>query len=287
MSSFLRYLLAALLLLSLTAAAYAQAGRYIPIPVSPSGGSPFLPHVPYHPHAGGDSSGSWVIGGVVGIVLGVLGAIFKGMFNVQDGGNVAGPAAAPAPDLIHEARVVAPKAEHTRRLLELLAHQDPLFEPTALGRWAEGCFLLVQECWQRGDYGPLGDLLLPTIRTEHESQLSAMLANGERNSLDGLRLEWLEFVHLSCGADPVDHELTALITFQAASYYVDARTGAFRRGSQVPTRFQEFWVFCRRENAWRLSAIERTETSTRLTDANRVAGLNEEQLAHAQQGVAL
>jgi predicted lipid-binding transport protein (Tim44 family) len=135
----------------------------------------------------------------------------------------------------------------------------------------------VQECWQKADYGPLGDLLLPTLRAEHEHQLAAMRAHGERNVLRDLRVERLEFVHLDCPADPDRQEVTALITFRAAAYYVDARTGTYRRGSQVPALFQEFWGFRRQGDAWHLDTIERSHQSNRLTRPNRVEGLSEDQ----------
>jgi predicted lipid-binding transport protein (Tim44 family) len=193
----------------------------------------------------------------------------------------------PANDLIHTAAEVAPKAERTWQLMEFLAHRDPLFEPARLRLGAEQSFLLVQECWQKGDYEPLRAVLLPAIWAEHVSQLRAMRTNGERNVLDGLRVDRLEFVHLDCPADADAHELTALITFTAASHYVELLTGRFRRGSLQPTRFQEFWVLRRQGEQWRLAAIERSHASTRLGRPNHVEELTEEQVRHAQTSIAL
>src|SRR5262249_35258812 len=148
-------------------------------------------------------------------------------------------------------------------------------------------FLDVQECWQKGDYGPLGGLLLPALRAEHERQLAAMRANNERNMLGDLDIERLQFVHLNCPTNPDRQEFTPLISFRAASYYVDARTGAFRRGSQVPTSFEEFWVFCRKDDAWHLAWIERSHLSNRLPRPNLVEELSEEQRQHAEHSIAL
>jgi hypothetical protein len=284
-------LLAAALLVSVPAVAGAQAGRYIPIPTPAPGGVPFhLPHLPWHGGGGGGDS-DWVP-----YVLAALGFAAAAWVGWAVGRGLAGngvpgasePAlAAPAPDLIHEACAVAPKAGATRRLLEFLAHRDALLEPTALHRWAEESFLRVQHCWQNRDYGPLGDFLAPPLRAEHQRQLTEMIANGERNVLDGLRVERLEFVHLHCPAGPNGQELTALITFSAASYYVSALTRTFRRGSRTPSRFQEFWVFRREGSAWHLAAIERSHLSARLSRPNHVEGLTTEQLAHAEQSIAL
>jgi hypothetical protein len=277
---------AAVLLVSAPATARAQAGRYIPIPVRPPGGVPFhLPHLPWHGGVGGGGDSGWVpyvlaaLG--VAVAIGLGWAVGRGLAEK----GAADPAA--APDLIHEAWAVAPKAEATRRLMEFLAHNDPLLDPAALRRWAEESFLRVQQCWQDGDYGPLGALLVSPLRAEHEAQLAAMRASGERNVLDGLRVERLEFVHLNCPAGTPGPELTALITFSAASYYVSALTRTFRRGSRVPARFQEFWVFRREGSTWRLAAIERSHLSTRLSRPNHVGRLTQEQLEHAEQSIAL
>ena len=289
MRPLVRHLIAAGLLLSVTAAASAQAGRYIPIPVRPGGGLPSGPHLPLH--FGGDSD-SW---NYIAAGLGIVGAVWIGWAVGQALAEQRAPASAkqapgpgvPAPDDVHPAWVVAPKGERTHRLMEFLAHRNPLFEPSALRRWVEQRFLDVQDCWQKADYGPLGGLLMPAIRAEHERQLAAMRANGERNVLRDLGVERLEFVNLDCPADPDRQEFTALITFRAASYYVDARTGAFRRGSQVPTPFQELWVFCRKNDAWHLAWIERSHVSNRLARPNHVEELTEEQRQHAEECIAL
>jgi hypothetical protein len=278
-----RLLIAVALLLSLTAAVAAQAGR-LPIPVEIPVELPVGPDLPIHggPHppgpAGGDSehNGIYILLGLGGLAL----------YCVISAGREQPSTSEPAPDLIHSAEKVAPKAGRTRRLMELLARRDRLFDPTALRGWAENSFLRVQECWQQGDYGPLGDLLLPQIRVLHESQLAELRAAGLRNVLGGLRVVRLEFVHLDCPADPAQQQVTALITFRAASSYVDTGTGAFRQGSQVPVLFQEFWVFRRQGDAWHLDGIERNYVSDFLTRPNRVEGLSEEQFRHAEECAA-
>jgi hypothetical protein len=275
MRPLLRHLIAIALLLSLTTAARAQAGR-LPIPIRPPTGLPIGPHLPGH--AGGDSDNS-----VVYILLG-LGAL--ALFCVIGAGLGKPPTSEPAPDLIHSADKVLPKAERTRRLMEFLARRDRLFDPTALRSWAEKSFLRVQECWQ-GRLRPLGGLLLPALRAAHESQMAALRATGLRNVLRDLRVVRLEFVHLDCPADPDQQEVTALITFRAASSYVDARTGAFRQGSQVPNSFQELWVFSRKDDTWHLAWIERSHVSNRLARPNHVEELTEEQRQHAEECIAL
>jgi hypothetical protein len=165
-------LLSAPLLLSLTAAAAAQAGRYVPIPSPPPAPGGFHPHVPTHFGGGGGDSdtGLYVLAALGIVVAGGLGwAVGRALAGGPRGADsptasfTGANSATPPGDLVHDALAVAPRAERTGRLLEFLAHQEPLFEPTALRRWAEASFLRVQECWQQGDYAPLGDLLLPAV----------------------------------------------------------------------------------------------------------------------------
>jgi predicted lipid-binding transport protein (Tim44 family) len=260
-----------------------------PIPVRPGGGLPSGSHLPLH---FGGTSDFWKFIAAAGGILAAAwlgGAVGQALAEKRAPGSTkqASGLGVPGPDFIHPDWGVAPKAERTFRLMEFLAHRNPLFEPSALRRWVERRFLDVQDCWQRGDYGPLGGLLMPDIRAEHERQLAAMRANGERNVLRDLAVERLEFVHLDCPANPDRQEITALITFRAASHYVDARTGAFRRGSQVPTSFQELWVFRRKDDAWHLAWIERSHGSTRLVRPNHVEELTDEQQKHAEECIDL
>jgi hypothetical protein len=133
----------------------------------------------------------------------------------------------------------------------------------------------------------LQGLLLPGILAKHEELLRSMRHNHEINRIDDLRIDRLEFVHLQCPHDPDDHEVTALITFEARIYFVDDRTNLYTRGQQSPSWFQEFWTFRRQKDGWKLLAIEESHQSNRLEIANQVADLTEEQVQNAQHCVAL
>ncbi len=106
-------------------------------------------------------------------------------------------------------------------------------------------------------------------------------------SIEGLHVERLEFVHLSCPPTPAVAEVTALIAFSAQVYFVDDRTGAYTRGERQYKWFQEFWVFRRQGDDWRLYAIERSDASDRLRGENRVAGMTDAELRNAQRGVIM
>ena len=48
--------------------------------------------------------------------------------------------------------------------------------------------------------------------------------------------------------------------------------------------YQEFWVFQRRGDAWRLQTIEQSHESDRLEAANRVAGMTDVDVRNAEAG---
>jgi hypothetical protein len=305
---------------------WAQAGR-LPLPRLPGGGGRFLPniHIPFFGH--NYDLGIfllWVVclivamvvlaavGYHLGLVLGGGGKRSKERGNGSQGQDLAnpsqpedifclpdapltGPAMGPAPagygpdkrDLILSPAEVAAKAGQTTRLMEFLAHQDPQLNPVSLRPLVTSTFCLVQHSWEARDYGPVSDLLRPGILAEHEGLLREMRKRREINRIDGLQVKGVDFVHLFCPEDPDNWEVAALITFEAAVYFVNDRTGAYAHGWLTPGLFQEFWVFRRQGEHWLLDAIERTHHSDLLEAANHVAGLSPEQLRNMEHSVAV
>ena len=162
---------------------------------------------------------------------------------------------------------------------------DAVFNPWALRAWIAAQFPRIKQCWQERAYDPLRELLMPGLYARHEELLRAMRCNGEINRLDDLNLRRLEFVHVFCPKEADTHEVTALITFDARVSFVHDRTGAFLRGSQKVVPYQEFWIFRRQGDTWRLQAIEQSHESDRLQAANRVATMTDENLRNAVDGL--
>jgi hypothetical protein len=299
------WLLSGLALLGSGRCAWAQAGRFIPR-VIPGGGR-FVPHIPIHFFGQDSDLGTfllWVVGLiVVAVVLGWVGyhlgwALGGGRKRTGRAPGSAGswpPVGTPASagfgpdqrDLILNPVQVEAKAGQTMLLMEFLARQDPCLDPAALRPLVSATFCLVQKCWEARDYGPLRDLLRPGILAEHERLLRQMQQGHEINRIENLRVDAVDFVHLDCPEDPDAWKITALITFEAAVYFVSDRDGTHTRGPRSPGRFQEFWVFRRQGEHWLLEAIERTHQSRLLQAANHVAGLSAEQLQNMQHSIAL
>jgi hypothetical protein len=278
-------------LLCTTAEAFGQAGRYIPVPPIPSGGGsgPIVPHIPLPHSSGGKGNGDvfWIVVATVALIgLAVVGwKLGRGLAGKKAPPQPRASSIPPLEDLIIQPEEVADKAQKTTRLLEALARRDSAFDPRKLCAFVTATFTWVQECWEKRDYRPVKELLEPDIRAQHEDLLGAMRRNREVNRIENLRVRRLEFVHVHSAVESNRHEVTALITFEAKVYFVHERTEAFLRGSQKVIPYQEFWVFRRQDDGWRLLTIDRSDDSERLHAVNHVDGMTEVDRSNAEQGV--
>jgi hypothetical protein len=192
-------------------------------------------------------------------------------------GDTAGAARAdllfPIPsleDLILSAKEVEPTALRTRCQLEELARHDPALEPSYLDAFIRETFLKVQRCWEKRDYRPVRELLGLSLLAEHEEQLQDMRRDGVINRLESLSVRRVEFVHAFCPKATDAHEVTALITYDARAYFVDEKTGEHVHGALKVLPYQEYWVFCRRGDTWRLRTIDRDRVDHRGLRAGAV-----------------
>jgi hypothetical protein len=211
---------------------------------------------------GRDPASDTVVGWKIGTAIG------RGKIQAPQG--TAGAARAdflfpipPLEDLILSAKEVEPTALRTRRLLEELARRDPALEPSSLDAFIRATFLKVQRCWEKRDYRPVRDLLVPSLLAEHEEKLQAMRRDGLINRLESLSVRRLEFVHVFCPKATDTQQVTALITFDARAYFVHEKTAKYVHGALRVLPYQEYWVFCRRGDTWRLRTIDRDQVDHR------------------------
>jgi predicted lipid-binding transport protein (Tim44 family) len=264
----------------------AQAGRLPRFTRPPGGGGLHFPHI--FPRFGGsiDETVVWVLVTLlVAVLLAIIGyhigrslAARKGRVRPSEPAAwQAGftPPDAPPPDLILTSAEVEEKARETERLLETLSRYDGAFGPVTLCEFITSTFLRLQRCWEWREYNSVQELLTPALLAQHKNMLLAMRQQGVINRIENLRVNRLEFVQLSCPGENGHQEVTALITFEAKVYFVHEGTGAFQSGSLQVLPYQEFWVFRRDGEAWKLHAIERSHLSSRLRAPNRVEGMAE------------
>jgi hypothetical protein len=268
-----------------------QPGRYIPLP-TPSGGGG-VPHLPPDILFFLGGNVCWVIGAIVVVVV-VVGAgwelgqaLGRGPSSPSPNArqSMPPPSIPPPEDLIIQPDEVADKARKTTHLLEALAQRDAAFNPVELRALITATFTRLQQCWEARDYGPVRELLGPSLLAEHEELVRAMRRDHVINRIDDVSLRRLEFVHVWCPPEADRHEVTALITWEAKVYFVNDRTGAFLRGSQNVIPYQEFWVFRLYGAAWRLQSIERSHSSDRLVAANRVDSMTDADRRNAENRV--
>lgn len=220
-------------------------------------------------HSGGGSHGGGSHGGSGGggspapvlIFFGVVLLIFI-IFKARSGADEN-------LDFVFKPAQVAKKQDKTLALLRFLAQQDASMAPEALRQQAQSVFLEMQRCWQgRDDYTPMRPLLMPDLYAAHLLQLAGMKRQHERNMIGDLRVDRVDLVNVRYTLKQAQREFTALITATACDYYVSDTTGKWLRGDRKPATFQEFWVFQRLDNAWRLREIEQTRESDALKTDN-------------------
>jgi predicted lipid-binding transport protein (Tim44 family) len=251
-------------------------------PVPPVRVGPHVPHVSLHHFGNGggprneqeqaiqDEAILWIVIGL--ITLGVLVFLWIRWRKNRRFSTVASSVELPA-DLIHPPEAVARRVRETERLLNMLAAQDPRVAPPAFRDLVRSVFTQAQRCWEARQYGPMIDMLTTELYVEHTSAVGVMRRLHLINRLIGVSIDRLELVHVRWPEGDEGQELTALVTFQAVSEYVSDR-GIVVTGSQMgPTRFQEFWVFRRQRDGWKLAALEMTRKSTRLEEPNEVTAL--------------
>jgi hypothetical protein len=193
----------------------------------------------------------------------------------------------PPPDLIRTPYEVIDKSLRTTRLMSALANHEPHFEPEPLRDWIYDYFHQVEKCWQARDPAPVKDRMTPQAFAKYEERIRAMCRNHEINRIEDSLVRRLEFVHVSCPAEIENHTITALITYQAKAYFVDEKTGAYRRGIQKNTLYQDFWTFQRHGDCWKLHKFEESRNDTHLGEPNRVHGMSDVELDNAERGVIL
>jgi len=171
-------------------------------------------------------------------------------------------------DFVYKQSVVAGKRDKTLKLLEFLARQDPSVSPQTLAKVTDSTFLLLQQCWQAREYGPMKPLMMPDLYVDHCTQLEGMKHHHEINMIENVKVDRIDLVNIRYTLKENQREFTALITASARDYYVDDRTQRKTRGDDSPAQFQEFWTFQYSGKEWRLREIEQSRESSVLKDDN-------------------
>jgi hypothetical protein len=300
MRSYICRFLALPALLIAGTAVQAQVFRPVPVPRFTPG--PSGPHGPIHLPF--DLFGDSDVGMYILIGLGTLALIVVGFgagsalgrwsrgLPVLPRPAVTGPSldprfVTPMPDRIRSPDEVIDKSLRTTHLMSALAKSDAVFDPEPLREWVRDYFHQVEKCWQARDPAPVKRKMTPQAFAQYDDRIRAMRRNREINRIEDSLVCRLEFVHVSCPAEVENHTVTALITYQAKAYFVDEKSGAYRRGFQKNTLYQDFWVFQRHGDGWKLHDVQESWNDKYLREPNRVHGMSEVDLRNTERGVIL
>ena len=171
-------------------------------------------------------------------------------------------------DFVFRASDVSGKRDKTLKLLEFLSRQDPSVAPQALQKVAESTFLLLQQCWQAREYGPMKPLMMPDLYSDHCAQLDGMKRQHEINMIEGVKVDRIDLVNIRYTTKASQREFTALITATARDFYVNEGSSQKIRGDDAPAQFQEFWTFQYDDKGWRLREVEQSRESSILKEDN-------------------
>lgn len=172
------------------------------------------------------------------------------------------------------------KKRATEQLLNTLSQNDPAWKECDLEEFARDRFFKIEEAWCKQDFAQLESLLRPELFSEWKSQIEMMQSNGERNVMDGLRIDDLRLVEAQNYRDKEKDIFTACIDATATDYTVDAdgnivnsntasrRKQANKQKSQEA--FREFWTYERHGDNWLLLRVDQAKDWKKLVNAELV-----------------
>lgn len=151
------------------------------------------------------------------------------------------------------------KAQKVSALLELWGKVDQLWQEQRIHDDVKTIFLKLQECWQKREYAEMQDKMIPALYAQHVAQLDAMRRIHEINKLENLSLLDVKLVLVKNHHNKTKDEFTAWVQASAMDYIIDDRSGKKVRGDTGIGTFEEFWVFQRDGELWKLRRIDQPE----------------------------
>lgn len=172
------------------------------------------------------------------------------------------------------------KKKATERLLNTLSQDDPAWKEADLEAHARQTFLQIEVAWCKQDLAQLESLLHPQLFSEWKAQIELMQSNGERNIMEGLRIENVRLVVAQNYRDKEKDIFTACIDAFAVDYtigkdgeIVSSNTGSQRKKANKEKSeegFREFWTYERHDEKWLLLRVDQWDDWKKSVDAELV-----------------
>ena len=108
-------------------------------------------------------------------------------------------------------RRINKKKKATEQLLNTLSQDDPAWKEADLEAHARETFFQIEVAWCKQDLAQLESLLHPQLFSEWKAQIELMQSNGERNIMEGLRIDNVRLVEAQNYRDKEKDIFTACI----------------------------------------------------------------------------
>ena len=177
-------------------------------------------------------------------------------------------------------RRINKKKEATEQLLNTLSQNDPAWKEEDLEKYTRHTFLQIENAWCKQDFAELESLLHPTLFAEWRAQIALMQSNGERNVMEGLRINDVRLVDAQNYRDDEKDLFTACIDATATDYTV-GRNGEFLSSNTASRRkqatkekseeaFREFWTYQRHNGKWLVLTVDQAKDWRKSVNAELV-----------------
>ena len=177
-------------------------------------------------------------------------------------------------------RRINKKKQATEALLNTLSQDDPAWKEDALEQHVRQTFMQIEEAWCKQDLPELESLLGPGLFSEWKAQIELMQSNGERNVMEGLRIDGVRLVEAQNYRDNDRDLFTACIDATATDYTVDlsgqivnSNTASRRKKAnkeKSEESFREFWTYQRHGEKWLLLRVDQSKDWKKSVDAQLV-----------------
>jgi predicted lipid-binding transport protein (Tim44 family) len=151
------------------------------------------------------------------------------------------------------------------RGLDQIRRMDPSFNEEAFKELVQDLFFRIQAGWMNRSLEGIEGMFTAEMAEYFQREFAKMKQQGRINRLENIAVRKVEISEAwqETGKDYV----TVLFTANLLDFTVDDKTGQVVAGDKLnPSKFQEFWTFCRDvgQSQWQLSAINQPgEPATR------------------------
>lgn len=177
-------------------------------------------------------------------------------------------------------RRINKKKKATELLLDTLSQNDPAWKEEILEQHVRKTFVQIEKAWCKQDLAQLQSLLYPELFLEWKEKIELMQSKGERNVMEGLRIDDVRLVDAQNYRDHEKDIFTACIDATATDYtvggngeIVSSNTASRRKQAnkeKSEESFREFWTYERNGDKWLLVRVDQANDWKKSVDAELV-----------------